>query len=65
VHPFWDGTGVNSMLVRVRQTTLVWSAALLLWQAYSSTLAQSPENIQSRQISFFIYADSSIADRGD
>lgn len=38
---------------------------MLLGQAYSTTLAQSPENSRPRPISFFIYADSSIADHGD
>jgi hypothetical protein len=44
---------------------LVWCVALLLGQARSLPQVQGPEQSRHRAISFFIYADSSVADHGD
>ena len=53
------------MLTRCPRALLVWSVALLSGQACSHPQTRAPEQSGHRPISFFIYADSSIAEHGD
>jgi hypothetical protein len=53
------------MLGKAPRVVLVWCVALLLGQACSFSQVQGAKQNRHRLISFFIYADCSIAERGD
>jgi len=65
IGPGYGSVGVNFMSGKAPRVVLVWCAALSLGQARSLPQAQAPEKGPHRPISFFIYADSSIAEHGD
>jgi hypothetical protein len=53
------------MSVRAPRVMLVWCVVLLLGQTCSPAQARAPEQSRRRPISFYIYADTSIAEYGD